>query len=386
MLSPTEMLRVWHPPATLPASSLVQIGKMMDELATRTQIRLVKDPILESPTYTLNWTTSGWTLSGMDGTPQPLGTDLTIDVLKSALAAKNLQAQRVFINLPPSIEFSNRMQLGQGRRFNTVKITPDPVSAQYVLLGRWHNQELQYTWALPNTNPSQKTLTSLPVITDWIACGTSAESQQKAIEQLEQFALRIGKIRAWLTLESPPDSVLFPYHIALKNDQTGEVNRQGIVRKDEIYRFLLQAHEGIQNSKLVETRYVYLFLIDRNGNTVLLFPRPDLGNVENLVPYRTTSTALPPKEFLLGNKDDAVTIGEPFGTDTYVFLSSVVPLENPGMLESEGVRIERATKPYSNPLEYLLANLGTATRGSTPTPLISDWSIERITLQSVDAQ
>ncbi|HND22670.1 MAG TPA: hypothetical protein PLB18_25095, partial [Acidobacteriota bacterium] len=29
MLSPTEMLRVWHPPATLPASSLVQIGKMM---------------------------------------------------------------------------------------------------------------------------------------------------------------------------------------------------------------------------------------------------------------------------------------------------------------------------------------------------------------------
>jgi hypothetical protein len=79
------------------------------------------------------------------------------------------------------------------------------------------------------------------------------------------------------------------------------------------------------------------------------------------------------------------TIQAPFGIDTFVMLTTRTPLPDPGVLEGAAA-LTRALQPAgADPLARLLAQVGAGTRSGPPPPTQLEWSIERLTIESVPA-
>jgi hypothetical protein len=75
-------------------------------------------------------------------------------------------------------------------------------------------------------------------------------------------------------------------------------------------------------------------------------------------------------------------IGPPFGTDTYVMITTETALPDPSVLEGDAVASRGLDRGGSDPLSRLLGATGTGQRGlSVTTP--TDWSIERLMIRSV---
>ena len=243
-------------------------------------------------------------------------------------------------------------------------------------MGRLSGEDVHYAWVLPNITRQEAEATSLlPVRTDWVTARDVQGSFDAAARQLRDFARRLGKVRAWLQLEAPPDLGVFPYQLGLKQPQTGTVTTEGTIRAGETFRLVLHA-DAPTLARGVEKRYVYVFAIDSYGNSVLLFPRSGQGNVENHLPYANAGQGPLPPEIPLGT---AFKVGPPFGPDTYVLLTSQEAIPDPDVLESRGVRI-RNREPET-PLAQLLYGIAEEGRGvELPTPVT--WSIKRLSLTS----
>jgi hypothetical protein len=76
-------------------------------------------------------------------------------------------------------------------------------------------------------------------------------------------------------------------------------------------------------------------------------------------------------------------VGEPYGKDTYILLTSEQPVGSPDVFEFDGVRSKGAARGgVENPLTELLEGVGTLSR--SPTPRVpTNWSIQRVSLESV---
>jgi hypothetical protein len=122
----------------------------------------------------------------------------------------------------------------------------------------------------------------------------------------------------------------------------------------------------------LSARYVYVFVIDSHGKSILLFPRSASGSVENHFPVDDTIT--PPPEIAITTFE----VAPPYGVDTYFLLTTDEPLPNPSILEWDGVRVNPVHP--STPLEQFLIEIGYGTR-SIVTP--TNWSVERVTWESV---
>ena len=78
-------------------------------------------------------------------------------------------------------------------------------------------------------------------------------------------------------------------------------------------------------------------------------------------------------------------IGEPWGTDTYILISTKEAIPNPNIFDFEGVQSTRGAQARGSSgssLQDLLDGCGVSTRGVMAAKAPSEWSIERITFQS----
>ena len=101
-------------------------------------------------------------------------------------------------------------------------------------------------------------------------------------------ASRLGRIRGWLTLLTPPDGVSpsFPYHLALRDVRTKQLVTSGNLTKGSRYKILLTAsHADLERVDfVVKPRFVYVFAVDHFGKGSLLFPELGHGNDGNHLP------------------------------------------------------------------------------------------------------
>src|SRR5262249_12317836 len=150
----------------------------------------------------------------------------------------------------------------------------------------------------------------LPIRTDWLTASETPESVMKMATELETYILRIGRVKAWLRIEAPPDANPFPYHLALKNVKTGEINTSGKTFKAEEYNLTLIADRARLAKRPVTPRYVYLFTIDSSGKSELLFG----ADTENCVSCNVAGQGIVsvPTEIQLSR----IEVVEPFGIDT----------------------------------------------------------------------
>ena len=76
-------------------------------------------------------------------------------------------------------------------------------------------------------------------------------------------------------------------------------------------------------------------------------------------------------------------IQPPFGVDTFVMLTTETPLSDPGVLQGTGVRARDLKGPADDPLGRLLAQVGASKRRAVPLVTPTEWSIQRLTIESV---
>lgn len=368
---PDAPLRVWW---ATPLPTRAQVAEAIQGLRAMREVLgagWVGDPTSESPTHVVSWSGSQWELRGPAGVT-PLGAELSISEVHRRLHKPPGSPPRLFVQLPPHQELVAELEQGRGEAFSLAK---QPADAQYLLAGRiGAGERAEYAWITPNGTQADAGVAAMPIRSDWTTEAAELEGQ----------AFRLGRLRAWLQLQPPPEpSIRFPYRLALRSAETDAPRTEGVLRQGDAYGLVLRASQE-DLDRGVERRYVYVFALDAYGTGTLLFPRAASGNVENRVPFESSTTEGFPPEIPLGPAR-LFTIGPPFGVDTYVLLSTVTPIPDPSVLELRGARTRGPLSTSPNPLERLLQAVQEGTRG-TPVAMPSDWSIDRLTLRSVPVE
>ena len=361
-------LKVWIPPA-ISKADLARAVREVAALRQSTNVDLVDDPTELTPSYVVQYETAGWKAFMPDGRTQALGLAPAMSKFASGITAR----APMFVNLPPSTELKQAINLGPGTSRLSIEISKGPQEANYILAGRVNGDNIEYAWVRPGVTKEdkQKGSNPLPVRTDWTA----------SPEKLEEQAVTLSRIRGWLEIQAST-SQSFPYTLGLRKIGTDEIIRRGEVQEGVKYDLVLVADEAAlkrleDDNQHVKQKRIYVFAIDSQGNSALLFNRR--GDVENLYPFDSDKPPTKqPKLIVLGERG-MIEMAPPFGLDTYILLTSEERIPDPYILEFQGV-ISRG-KGTETPLAKLLNGIGTASRApKAEVPL--NWSIDRIYLRS----
>lgn len=364
-------LKVWYPATTLTSDQIQDVAKNLGALATNKNYKWITDPTQELPDYIIQFYQDSWRISGPGGKLEDLGKNPGAETVIKKIPKNS----SVFLQLPPSTELAAALKLGSGSDNSAIEVTANATQADYLLVGTFVNSVVQYAWLRPGISVSDSAfLSTLPLHTDWFQV-TQKEDVTTVAAKLTQYALRLGKVNAWLNLSSPPDDGSYPFNLALKNAKTGEYLTAGTVTEGEQYSLVLQTDADRLNKWTGKSRYVYVFTIDIKGRTQQIFPFQNTGNEGNKLPAKNYELQ---NEISLGQV--TFTISEPFGVDSYFLITSDEAINNFQAFNSEGV-VTRGGGDGS-PLENLINEVGVATRGITPNTTPANWSFQRIAITS----
>jgi uncharacterized caspase-like protein len=193
-----------------------------------------------------------------------------------------------------------------------VEVVAQKADADYLL----SREGKRFAWVRQSATADDAKRSGLPVRTKWT---TNPEESLRALR----------KIHGWLTLQSPAGP-RYPYSLAIRSRQGKDAV---MVRNKETYTLHLKARFRPQR---VQQRYIYVFTIDSSGRSVLLFPQPGTGSVENRFPL---APDVIPDEIALST---TVRIEPPLGVDTWFLLTTEEPIPNPAILQWDGARAGRA--------------------------------------------
>ena len=279
----------------------------------------------------------------------------------------------LFVPLPVSGQIADALGSVEG-----VEIVENERDAEYVLVGRLGAADVEYAWIRPGVTAEEGRNSPLPARSAWIAA-----SREDTVLTLREIVTRLERVHGWHDLQSPPGPVA-RYELAIRHHGDGALVDDGTLIGGNRYQLVLRARENISTPVL--THYIYVFVIDCNGNGVLLFPSPNAGSVENRLPIAVRASEPlpnPPQEIPLGI-DESFMITEPFGVDTYFVLVTGEPLGCLACLEFDGVRGPKAQTPHSG-LEHLLAATARG-GGGEPSDEVSTpptWSLDKVVFTSV---
>lgn len=373
----SSLLRIWMWPSNLSQQQVLAAAAQIRE----SSVALVDDPAEQQWTHVLSWDGSQWTLvKAGETSPVSLGATLTADTLKQHLPA----GAKLWANLPPAHEMAQELAPAAD---STVQMVDKMATAHYVLAGVLTAQGPAYAWYhkselaagppspdAPPHSPGCSTGSPYPVRSDWVSAGAGADLDDVS-DKLNKYALRLAKVRGWIQLaNNPTDASMFEYYsLALlpsANDKpvsdTPLADNQLTHQGDE-FRLALTA-----NDRVSTPRWVYVLDIDCHGAGQLLYPGNYTGNQ---FPNKGDDELQFP---LPGAR--AVQIGEPYGVDTLILLSTEQPLPDPFALNFEGVA-SRGTRGVTSPLEKLLSDTSGGTRGiEEPEP--TNWGISLSTVHS----
>lgn len=354
---PSPPLRVWIPRAEqiqLTAALALRVG------ATRRGIKWVEDPTETTPKYLLRWSDGAWEL-----VTAGRRTKLAVASLGRVPSNASLFVQ---LPVPPAIADA----IGE---VDGVERTSGPQSADYILTGRLVRDRIEYSWVQPLATADKRARNALPLRTAWTG-------------MKDGFGLRVGlerlrRVQGWHALPSPAASGSH-YRLAFRRTD-GTLVEDGKLVGENRYQLVLRERQP-RPSQPLYARYLYAFVIDSDGRGVLLFPRPDAGAVENLLPITVTpgqALRQPPAEVPLVGVRPFV-VGEPYGEDTYFLLSTEEPLPNLAGLDWEGLRAP-GDFTAKTPLEALLAMTLAGTRSPNDEAIRTPptWSIDKVVFQSV---
>lgn len=377
-LPTTALLRVWLPPA-LSKEELARLVPALEQLRQEGKVAWVDDPTTTTPTHIIAWDGTTWKVSRQGREAMEVGPSLQADKILEILNTEPTPLQ-VFLRIPPPMELVTRVKEGIGQSRRSAEIVAVPAQAHYLLTGRMRGNLLEFAWTLPNVSMEDKEAKNfpLPLHTTWVPYeATSIQTIPMIVHRLERDLWGLAKLRGWLTLESPLGEELFPYKLGL-NDHTTKQPAGERIKEGNIYQLVLVA-EAEKLKQGVQRRFVYVLLMNSEGQIQLLFPPSKQGNEGNYFPGRIKKGQSFPTEILL--EGALIKVTEPLGLDTYILLATEEEIAEPDIVfQSDSVQTR--SQNLESPLAVLLNRIGTATRaGATSVP--TNWSISRLPILSV---
>jgi hypothetical protein len=381
-------------PEAAVARAVAEFGKLRGD----STIDWLDDPTAGIPTHVVSWNGSAWILETNPAAAKPttLGADPSAADVKRLLPPK----ARLLVRLPPTAGLVPAIPLGDPEH-SAVEITAAPAGAQYWFWGKIADTGPVYAWLLPDTTEASvrdaaaqtnhaSGYLPLPIRSDWVKLPPDSEGVRAAGAELTNKAMLLARIRAWLTLQSPPSQENFPYHLAFRqvvDGKLGDFKDSGDFKEGEQYKLYLRADQAaLAAPESLAPRWVYVFVIDHFGDSTRVFPPPNRGNENNRIPY-TQVGEKPNFQPLIPLTGDAPAadfgIAGPFGVDTYFLLTSDNAIDNPEVFNFEGVRTETGTRGAADPLTDLLSSTSSMTRGVNLRAIPALWSIETLTHRSV---
>jgi hypothetical protein len=359
-------LKVYIPTTTYNFKDLNSVAGQLAGLKNSKTFKWIDDPSSDSPTHTVFFNGTEWMMGFPDGKNVSLGKNPTEKAISGNLKA----GDKLFVSFPPTIKLKETLTESY-KLNNAVEATASGADAQYYLTGRLNNNQIEYAYVLPMISVKDTNLqNTMPVRTDFIKLSSDENAVSNTSDSLQDFTLKLAKIKAWLNLANPPDDGAFPFNLALKKGRGKNMITNGNVFNGDTLSLMLVADKDNISNWDGTKRYVYVFTIDSKGKTTLMYPLQ--GSVENQYPRMVDGDVA--KEMALGRAKWLVS--EPYGIDTYVMLTTDEPLPNPSALEQSGVRTRGIEK---GGLAGLL-NVGAATRGQLLTP--ANWSVQRVSIKS----
>jgi caspase domain-containing protein len=424
-------LKVWIPAANLSASQIQEVADELSKIRTSDKVQWVYDPTEEVATHVISYAENAWQLTGPEGKSAQLGAQPTAETVLKLLSATAQSKPSLFVYLPPSGEVRKKIKLGEGTAKSAIVVTSTHEEALYFLVGRWTPENIEYAWVLAtatqgdsrnlNNKPRSESL-ALPPLTDWVnlnparAVNVNATTTEKdPITRLENTALRLGKIKGWLSLTSPAPSRghIFPYHLLITDSAGAEIKDGSKLVECGVYKLFLVAEPRTLNP-LPQPRHVYILGIDKYGNSELIYGE---GNDSNSWPKKAdlelgkppSTIPLPNADFIVlgpqgrcGNDGDNKPYGPgSLGPETYILITTEDPLPQPELLGFDGVRsprtiaqekarMEEARKkrgersgPGAEDLQNLLTAIG-GTSFTTRGPTSLNWSVQQLSFRSVE--
>lgn len=359
---PSAPLRVWAPQVAKGCDEIASVARDIALQAADSAVRWVTNPVDATPTHVLRQEEHGWSLAGASSTES-----LASDHDAIAAIAKLPPGSSLFVQFAAPQSVMNAL----GIEHAGVARAASPDEADYLLIGRYTTHHLSYAWLRPSVRRSDRRKSGLPVQTRWRVQHRNDEALRATAAQLREDLLHLRKTQGWMTLESPPGA-RYPFEVGIRRTRDGELMRDAITGGEK-YQLVLRTR-SLPMPAHVPQRYIYVFAIDSDGKSTLLFPPSDTGSVENRLPIGAPDT-----EIDLG-ESSAFEAAPPWGSDTYFLLSTDEPLPDPSILEWDGARTPHASS--ENPLERLLQMTESDSRSaSLRTPL--SWSIERVVFESL---
>jgi len=342
--------------------SAIAFARTIVIAAARRGIRLVDDPVETPATHVIRWRDGAWQLLARGRNPVRFGSTSAAEIAAAIPADAAL-----FVHVPAPGALIDAIGL-QSAETGGIDVSDAPESADYILVGRTLKEHVEYAWVRPLASMETRHRSSLPPRTAW-----RADVDRTTPLALHDAVMKLRRIHGWLHLESPPGSVL-QYRLAIHRADDDQVVRDGRLLGESRYRLVLSR---VSQSEPATQRYFYVFSIDSDGRSVLLFPRS--GSVENRFPIEQPSEgAAPPREIPLGGPVSFVA-REPYGADTFFLLATDEALPNPWCLESRGVRGPQRRSA----LEELMTLATTGLRSPGFFRVSPNWSIDKIVFESI---
>jgi hypothetical protein len=364
-------LRVWIPQTSFKQKEIEKFRLEIEKLKKSKVVELIADASELTPDYEVLYSGGNWLLRSKDKEMKEIKS-FKASTIESMVGNGK---PRLYIHIPPSEEMFQKIKLHFETKNNAIAIVNNIEEAHYLLTGRFVEKNLYYSWLLPSVSKDDASYTSpLPYRTDWLQ--HTQNNPDGIIEKLGEFALRLGKIRAWLTLKSPPDMSGYPYKLSIKDVAANEFVTDGKMYEGKMYRLYLHATKEQMDSWRVGRRYVYVLTIDNTGKTQVIFPPAPIGSVENFLPIMRGDAY--PLEIPLSSNFKIVP---PLGTDTFILLTTSEALPNPDALSTEGVLSRGPSEKSDNPLMNLLLDVGTNSRSRSLTSGAS-WTVNQTTFIS----
>jgi len=364
-LESQNTLKVYIPSSAANYNALRGVAKTLySSLKSNNEIQLITDPTVADSIPTVFFNGKSWMVRKTTGVLVSLSEPISGSSICRALPS----GSKVYISLPAFKGLSTALDKLY-KNNSSVSVTRNSAEADYVLSGRFNNNAIEYAYISANLS-AINSLTVLPVRTNFVNLSEEPALLEKAGDTLIEYTNRIAKIKAWLTLASPPDDGTFPYYLALRNASSGKVVSSGSIKENEIYGLILV--KDLVNAKNWDRsrRFVYVSSIDSRGKSSLMFP---LSNVENHYPLGDEL----PDTINLGRRQ-LFQVTPPFGYDHYILLALDEQIPNVDVFNSEAVH----TRGYISPILKYLITGGVKSRGNEMFISPSSWEKQVITIRS----
>lgn len=342
--------------------------------------RIVSDPAAERWTHRVYWNGNAWMVeehrapaSAWAKAAQTMGTSLGGPNLDSTVLKAKLGAGAVvWFDAPLARELASGVLNDPNSAATAAR---DRAVAAYVLAGAVKGDGVRYAWyrrvgfdgqeQSPQGSEGCSVDSPYPLRTKWV----DVASPEDAENELNRYAAGLARLDGWLSLQTAVAGAAdFPYALAmLKDGSTQPLKNGDSTYNGEHYTLAL---DGSVDTVVDHSRWVYVISFDCSGWGEPQFPRNGPGGKFPAVESGRLER--------IPLRGAGFTIGEPYGTDTYVLLTTSTQIDT-SVLSFDAMT--RGGNGQDGPLARLLRSTSSGTRGPE-VDIPTDWSVQVLTVHS----